>query len=78
LLAEKGPSAIVAVPALSKALSDQDLNVRWNAADALRAIGPGAEAAVPAGTGGSASISLRETNVSCRLEVLEGLLPFLL
>src|SRR5262245_52821179 len=47
-LAEKGPSAVAAVPALSKALADQDLNVRFEAADALRAIGPGAAAAVPA------------------------------
>jgi HEAT repeat protein len=48
LLAEKGPKAVAAVPALSRALADQDLNVRFQAADALRAIGPGAEAAVPA------------------------------
>ena len=48
LLAEKGPNAIAAVPALAKALTDQDLNVRYMAATALQAIGPGAEAAVPA------------------------------
>jgi HEAT repeat protein len=47
-LANKGPSAVAAVPALSRALADQDLNVRYSAANALRAIGPGAEAAVPA------------------------------
>jgi HEAT repeat protein len=48
LLAQEGPNAIAAVPALSRAVTDQDLNVRFYAADALKAIGPGAEAAVPA------------------------------
>jgi HEAT repeat protein len=37
-----GPSARAAVPALTAALADPDLEVRWEAAQALNAIGPGA------------------------------------
>jgi len=37
-----------AIPALIEALSDEDMEVRWNSARALGRIGPAAEAAVPA------------------------------
>jgi HEAT repeat protein len=47
-LTRMGPAAEPAVPALSKALADQDLNVRYCAANALKAVGPAAQAAVSA------------------------------
>ncbi len=47
VLAELGPDAKEAVPALAQALSHEDAEVRHEAAQALRAIGPGASAAVP-------------------------------
>ena len=47
-LAQIGPKAKAAVPALAQALKDEDEWVRANAAEALGRIGPEAKAAVPA------------------------------
>jgi HEAT repeat protein len=47
-LTRMGPGAEPAVPALAKALADQDLDVRYWAASALKAVGPAAHAAVTA------------------------------
>ena len=47
-LAEAGPAAKEALPALTAAVEDRNLNVRYWAISAIRAIGPAAKAAVPA------------------------------
>lgn len=47
VLAELGPDAKEAVPALTKALGHPNVEVRHEAAQALRAIGPDAKSAVP-------------------------------
>ncbi|MBI2823842.1 MAG: HEAT repeat domain-containing protein [Planctomycetia bacterium] len=46
-LARLGPRAKTAVPALTKALADEDVEVRWRSARALGAMGGAAAAAVP-------------------------------
>ena len=47
-LRQRGPKALPALPALTKALKDPDPNVRMMSGNAIAAIGKGAAPAVPA------------------------------
>ena len=71
-LAETGPGANKAIPALSVAVLDRNLNVRYYAINALKAIGPPAKAALPQLDQGAGHLSGRLAAPGGPGEVLRG------
>jgi HEAT repeat protein len=68
LLAESGPAAAAAIPALTEALADRDATLRSHAAEALGAVGPNdprAVAALTAQLGTSDSLSATKGLAKC-------------